>query len=98
MAIGAVDMRRSMPPKGATETLCGAFTKWTETSPSPAAISAHSPTRPTWPALRSAIAESPTALHFSTPNRTACRATVWPKPYLPSSTAMTGVSLTASAT
>ena len=43
------------------------MTKWTETSPSAAAISAQSPTRPICPALRSAIAASPAFLHFSMP-------------------------------
>ena len=34
------------------------MTKWTETSPSAAAISAQSPTRPICPALRSATADN----------------------------------------
>ena len=90
---GAVDMRRSVPPNGATSTLPEALTKWMETRPAAAAISAQSPTRPMWPALRSATIDRPIALHLSMPICTACGATVWPKPYRPSTTASTGVSV-----
>lgn len=62
----------------ATRIEPAALTKCTETRPSAAAISAQSPTRPIWPALRSAIAESPTFRHFSMPILTACGATVCP--------------------
>jgi hypothetical protein len=72
------------------------LTKWIDTNPSAAAISAQSPTRPTWPALRNVTADRPPFLHLSMPIRTACGVTVWPKPYLPSTTAITGVSTTTS--
>ena len=91
---GAVESRRSVPPKGATSTLPEALTKCTETSPASAAISAQSPTRPMWPAFLSATMERPMALHLSMPMATACGVTVWPKPCSPSTTASTGVSLT----
>ena len=77
---GAVDSRRSRPPNGATSSEPGALTKWIEIRPAAAARSAHSPTRPTWPELRSDTAASPAAFAFSTPMSTACGATVWPKP------------------
>ena len=57
MQTGAVENRRSTPPKGATSTEPATLTKCTETRPASAAISAHSPTRPTWPELRSPIAD-----------------------------------------
>src|SRR6478736_7408039 len=94
---GAVDSRFSTPPNGATSSEPAALTKCTDTSPSAAAISAQSPTRPIWPALRSATADSPAFLHFSMPIRTACGVTVWPYPNLPSTTASDGVSTTISA-
>ena len=90
---GAVESRRSVPPNGATSTLPEALTKCTETSPAAAAISAQSPTRPMWPALRRATMASPFFLHLSMPMATACGATVWPKPCRPSTTASTGVSV-----
>ena len=62
---GAVDKRRSTPPNGATRTEPAALTKWIEISPPPPrAISAHSPTRPTWPALRSDDRGKPRRLRF----------------------------------
>ena len=85
-----------MPPNGATSTLPEALTKCTDTRPAAAAISAQSPTRPTWPALRSVTADRPFLRHLSMPICTACGVTVWPKPYLPSTTAITGVSTTTS--
>ena len=91
---GAVENRRSMPPKGATSTLPAALTKCTDTSPLAAAISAKSPTRPMCPALRRATADSPIARHLSMPIAVAAGATVWPKPNLPSTTEITGVSTT----
>ena len=62
------------------------MTKWIEIKPAAAARSAHSPTRPTWPELRSEIAERPVAFAFSTPMSTAIGAIVWPKPKRPSTT------------
>ena len=66
------------PPYGATKIEPAALTKWIETNPSAAAISAQSPMRPMWPELRKATAASPLALHFSMPSFTACGPTVWP--------------------
>ena len=61
---GAVDSRRSSPPNGATRIEPAALTKWIEIKPAAAARSAHSPTRPTWPELRSEMAERPRRLRF----------------------------------
>ena len=77
-AKGAVESRRSRAPKGATRIEPEAVTKWMETRPCAAAISAHSPMRPIWPASRSATAERPVSRAFATPIRTASGATVWP--------------------
>ena len=84
------------PPNGATRIEPAALTKWIEIKPAAAARSAHSPTRPTWPELRSEIAERPVAFAFSTPMSTAIGAIVWPKPKRPSTTPITGVSTTRS--
>ena len=95
---GAVEKRRSTPPKGATSTLPATLTKWMEISPAAIAISAQSPTRPIWPALRSAMtADAVSAARARCRVRTACGATVWPKPHLPSSTAKAPPSVTISA-
>ena len=94
---GAVEMRRSTPPKGATSWLPATLTKWTETSPASAAISAHSPMRPRWPALFSATTQAPDFAAFLIPTCTASGPIDWPKPKRPSTTAKLSFSVTTSA-
>ena len=92
--IGLVPNRRSTPPNGATISPSPTLTKWIETSPASAARSAQSPTRPICPALRSATTASPAPRALAMPRSTACGATVWPRPWLPSTTAWVAVSVT----
>ena len=60
MLTGLVDMRRSVPPKGATIMPSPlVLTKWIEMRPLAAASSAQSPMRPRWPELRRPTTETP---------------------------------------
>ena len=68
MQTGAVEKRRSTPANGATSTEPATLTKCSDTRPSPAAISAHSPTRPTWPDRRRPTADKPHRLAFLDPD------------------------------
>ena len=95
MAIGLVDMRRSVPPKGATSMPRPlVLTKWMEIRPRAAASSAQSPMRPRWPELRRPTTAMPCSRAFSTASPTACSPMVWPKPWSPSSTATAPASTT----
>ena len=59
-AIGLAESRRSVPPNGATRMPPPlVLTKWSETLPALAAISAQSPIRPRWPEFRSATTATP---------------------------------------
>ena len=80
MATGLVDMRRSVPPNGATRRLPAEFTKCSEIWPAAAAISGQSPMRPRCPELRKAMIEIPLRDALSMPRRTARGPMVWPNP------------------
>ena len=59
-AIGLAESRRWLPPNGATRMPPPlVLTKWSETLPAWAAISAQSPMRPRWPEFRSATTATP---------------------------------------
>ena len=61
-AIGLAESRRWVPPKGATRMPPPlVLTKWSETLPAGAAISAQSPIRPRWPEFRTATTATPCA-------------------------------------
>ena len=68
MLTGLVDMRRSVPPKGATIMPSPlVLTKWIEMKPLAAASSAQSPMRPRWPELRRPTTETPYSRALSPP-------------------------------